>query len=69
MSTVFFTDRDLGRALPDALAAAGMSIERHADHFAHDAPDQDWVPVVTERGWVILTCDRRMRYKQVERIA
>lgn len=69
MSTVFFTDRDLGRELPGAVLAAGMVVESHADHFAHDTPDSDWIPIVSQRGWVILTRDRRMRYKPAEREA
>jgi hypothetical protein len=36
VSLVYFTDRDLGKKIPEILRAAGLSVERHADHFQHD---------------------------------
>ena len=66
MSRVFFTDRDLGRQFPDILEQAGLTVERHAGHFADDCPDESWLQVVGERGWVALTHDRRIRYKKNE---
>lgn len=66
MSHVFFTDRDLGTRFPDILRSAGLSVERHRDHFPPDARDEDWLAVVGTRGWVALTHDRRIRYKPNE---
>ena len=60
---VFFTDRDLGAHIfPDHLRAAGLRVERHVDHFAHDAHDKDWLPEVARQGWVILSSDQRMPF-------
>ncbi len=39
----FFTDRDLGRRVPDALAAAGFSVERHDNHFEKPGRVQMWL--------------------------
>jgi len=61
VSLTFFSDRDLGRHIfPDQLIAAGIRIERHSDHFAHDTADEEWLSVVVSRGWVALTMDSRM---------
>ncbi len=66
MSRVYFTDRDLGKQFPARLRAAGLAVERHADHFAPDAPDALWLPEVGRRGWVVVTHDERIRYKANE---
>ncbi len=59
---VFFTDRDLGKQFPDILKKAGIKIERHMDHFADEAKDEEWLAVVGKRGWYALTHNRRIRY-------
>lgn len=64
--TVFFTDRDLGKRFPDILAAAGLQVERHADHFAPDCSDETWLQEIGQRGWVAITHDGRIRYKPNE---
>lgn len=66
MSRVFFTDRDLGKRFPEILAGAGIRVERHADHFAHDCPDETWREEVSQRRWVAVTHDGRIRYKPNE---
>ncbi len=69
MSFVYFTDRDLGKRFPEILRSGGLTVERHADHFAHDTPDETWLEAVGKRGWIALTHDRRIRYKPNERDA
>jgi hypothetical protein len=69
LSFVYFTDRDLGKAFPEILSSGGLSVERHGDHFAQDAPDQIWLEAVGKNGWIALTHDRRIRYKPNERDA
>lgn len=66
MSPVFFTDRDLGKRFPEILSAAGLSVERHADHFAHDCPDETWLEEIGRRGWIAVSHDGRIRYKPNE---
>ena len=66
MSVVFFTDRDLGLQFPQILRDAGLTVERHADHFPHDCPDDVWLAAVAARGWVALTHNSRIRYKPNE---
>lgn len=66
MKPVFFTDRDLGKKFPAILRDAGLDVERHADHFPQDCPDDVWVPEVGKRGWIAVTHDGRIRYKANE---
>lgn len=66
MNRVFFTDRDLGKQFPDILAAAGLKVERHADHFKPDCPDDEWLEAVGKKGWIAISHDRRIRYKPNE---
>jgi hypothetical protein len=60
-SLTYFIDRDLGRyQFSNALRTAGLRIEQYADHFSDTALDEDWLPLVGERGWIALTHDRRI---------
>jgi hypothetical protein len=69
LTRVFFTDRDLGKQFGAILRAGGLTVERHADHFAPDTPDRTWLAEVGRRGWIALTHDSRIRYKPTERDA
>lgn len=69
MSFTYFTDRDLGLRFPEILRAAGLTVERHRDHFPHDAPDEDWLAEAGARGWVALTHNSRIRYTPNEKAA
>lgn len=62
MSFTYFTDRDLGLQFPAILSAAGLTVERHRDHFVPDAPDEEWLAMVGARGWVAVTHNSRIRY-------
>ena len=69
LDVVYFTDRDLGKRFPEILRSAGLTVERHGDHFAPDTADEVWLEAVGTRGWIALTHDRRIRYKPNERDA
>jgi hypothetical protein len=65
-----FLDRALDfDTLYNALVQAGVPVVRHRDAFADDALDRDWLPVVGERGWVVLTKDKAMQHSEIERAA
>ena len=36
------------------------------NHFAIDAPDEEWIGSVARRGWVAVTRDRNLRYRAHE---
>ena len=63
----FFLDRNLGRKwVAEALRQAGARVEVHDDHFALDAPDEEWLAFCGERNWIVLTLDYRIRYRVSE---
>jgi predicted nuclease of predicted toxin-antitoxin system len=65
-----FIDRDIwSHRLDAALRAAGIPFVAHRDHFPDDTPDAEWIAAVAERGWTILTRDRRIRYRANEAAA
>lgn len=66
MSRTYFTDRDLGKQFSEILSASGLQVERHHDHFAPDATDQEWLSKIGKLGWIAITHDRRIRYKPNE---
>jgi predicted nuclease of predicted toxin-antitoxin system len=64
---VFFLDRTLGRKIfSGKLREKGLHVEVHDDHFATDARDAEWLAEVGARGWVVVTSDQRIRYRQNE---
>ena len=63
----FFVDRSLGKSVGKILRDAGATVELHDDYFPQTAPDRDWIPDVTDRGWIILTKDKNIRRQRGER--
>ena len=67
---VFFTDRDLGKALPNALRKAGYMVVIHDDHFLDTRTrDEVWLPEVAKRGWIALSHNKGIRRVSEERDA
>lgn len=67
---VYYLDANLdGPDLVHALRGAGMQCEPHRDHFAPDAADETWMPVVAAKGWVIVTRDFAVKRRPTERAA
>ncbi len=67
---IFFIDRALGQKfVAEALRNAGASVEIHQDHFAPDAPDTEWLPEVSQRGWITLTRDAKIGVNILEQVA
>lgn len=66
---MFFTDRDLGKSIPNALRAAGYTVERHDDHFDTTTPDEIWLPEVAQREWIALSHNKQIQRVKAERDA
>ncbi len=67
---VFFLDRSLGKIrIATALRQAGAIVHIHDDYFSPNAKDQDWLTQVGRNGWIVLTKDHRIRYRNLEREA
>jgi hypothetical protein len=69
VSVVYFTDRDLGLQFPNIPESAGLTVQRHRDHFRADAPDEEWLAFVGAKRWVALTHNSRIRYTPNEKQA
>lgn len=66
---IFFIDWCFGKTVANALREAGALIEHHGDHFEQNTPDTEWLPVVGDRGWVVLTKDKAIAKNQLELMA
>lgn len=54
------------QSLAALLAADDWAIELHKNHWAGDAKDHEWIPPCAERGWWILSCDKRIHRWKTE---
>jgi predicted nuclease of predicted toxin-antitoxin system len=69
-AVTFFIDRAIGKKhVPEVLRDSGANIEVHADWFEQDAPDIEWLPIVSQKGWVIITKDERIGRNPLELMA
>jgi hypothetical protein len=67
---VLFIDRCAwSRALGQALQAASVPFVPHFELFQPDAPDEEWLHGIAQKGWPVITRDRRIRYKVNEQAA
>ena len=67
---VFFVDASLGRHIvPGALRDAGFEVVVHDDRFEPGTPDAEWLAEAGRLRWVVLTKDKRIRYRTSELLA
>lgn len=65
----FFFDRSLGKISAHRLRESGYVVHLIAEFYPDDAQkiaDESWIAEGCERGWVLLTKDRRIRYRAEE---
>lgn len=67
---IFYLDECLGgNKVYSALARAGVNVELHSAHFKRGTPDEEWLRVIGEKQWVLLTQDKRIKYRKNEILA
>ena len=54
-------------ANPLCLEDAEVEYVRHGSRFSPGAHDVEWLPIVGENRWALLTSDKNIRYNQLER--
>ena len=63
----FFIDRCLGKyIIANALREKGIKVEICDDHFDANEKDASWLREVGEKGWIVLTKDKWIRYRAPE---
>jgi hypothetical protein len=67
--TVFLDESLDSDSIAKALADAGASVERLTGHFPKGTDDQTWLSLAGKNRWVVLTRDKRIRYRRLERLA
>jgi PIN like domain len=70
----FLIDRSLGRiALVTALRSVGLTVHTLADIYGEEAAqeteDTEWIRLASQRGWIVLCKDDRIRRRPAERDA
>lgn len=55
--------------LVEALRAYGFKVKRHSEYFSKGTEDEQWLPVVGRKGWLILSRDSQWKYNDVEKAA
>lgn len=58
---IFYFDRNLGITIPKALQSLDLPVEihYHQEEFPQeqDKPDDEWLPMVGDRDWVVISQD------------
>jgi hypothetical protein len=67
---VLFLDESLDSdSIAEALTDAGVKVERLTHHLPRGTRDEEWLSLAGRKGWVVLTRDKRIRYRRLERLA
>jgi predicted nuclease of predicted toxin-antitoxin system len=59
----------MGRKLADALNASGVHAIHHDDVFPEATPDEEWLARAGAENWVVITKDKLIRKRPIERMA
>lgn len=64
---VFFVDESLDNlVVVEALRNAGAIVKRLTKEFDRGTPDKVWLLHAGQHDWIVLTRDKRIRYRQLE---
>jgi hypothetical protein len=62
----FFLDNNLSPILAEGLRAFGEDVRHLREVFPPDTPDEVWLPEIGQRGWYLVTHDKRIPRKALE---
>jgi hypothetical protein len=67
---VFYLDECLGgNKVQSKLREAGITLELYSTHFPRGTQDEVWLPVVGQKGWILLTQDKGIKRRKNELMA
>ena len=64
---MIFIDRSIPRGVAEAVRRMREDVIWLEDEFRHDVPDEEWLAVAGQRGWLVITHDRKIRTRPGER--
>ena len=67
--TVFLDESLDSLSVVTALCDAGAAVERLTDRFPKGTQDEVWLTEAGRKKWTVLTRDKRIRYRKLERLA
>ena len=67
--TLFLDESLDSLSVVSALRNAGANVVRHTERFPRGAADEVWLTEAGRNGWIVLTRDKRIRYRKLERDA
>ena len=67
--TLFLDESLDSDSIAQALEATGATVERLTRHFPKGTDDRTWLSFAGSNGWIVLTRDKRIRYRRLERLA
>src|SRR5437870_5492308 len=65
----FFTDSCFGKSLAQALRDNGLTVIEHLEKFAADEKDEVWLTEAGKNEWIVLTRDKQIQHRSVEKTA
>ena len=65
----FFFDENLGLRLSDGLKAFGEDTCHVLEYFERGTADEVWLQYIGEQGWLLITVDKRIRRRPLEKDA
>jgi hypothetical protein len=65
----FFFDENLGIQLSNGLKQFGEDTCHLLDVFSSGTPDEEWLEYIGKQGWFLITVDKRIRRRPLEREA
>ena len=63
---MIFIDRSIPRSVADGLKRIRDDVIWLEDRFAPDTPDSEWLAEAGREGWLVITRDKRIRYRPAE---
>lgn len=67
---ILYVDESIySKVLVQAVRSAGVAVEHVGVAVPFGAKDEDWLEMCGRNGWVALTRDQRIRYRQLEKQA
>lgn len=66
---MIFIDRSVPKSVAEAIKQVRDDVRWLEDEFPHGTPDPEWLGAVGRRAWLVVTRDKRIRYRPGEKQA